>query len=133
MATTTTSRPITPVLLLDEGRATSLDALAASLSIFGAGRFQLLYADDVDSLLRMSAELACLTADALVVVDADHDPHPKNLLATVADTGLPLVVVSDGRDDAIHDHALSVGAAAYLLSELPARELVDRLGAISGN
>jgi hypothetical protein len=127
------SRRTTPILLLDEGQATSLDALAASVSIFGAGRFELLYADDRDALLRMSAELTGLHAEALVVVDADHDPDPKNLLATAADTGFPLIVVSDGRDGAIHDHALSVGAAAYLLRELPARELVDRLGAIYGH
>jgi hypothetical protein len=130
MATTTTSRPTIPLLLLDEGPATGLDSLAASVSIFGAGRFELLYATDLESLLHMSAELAGLDADAVIVVDADHHPEPKNLLATAADTGFPLVVVSNGRDDAIHDHALSVGAAAYLLSELPARQLVDRLGAI---
>lgn len=131
MATTTMSRPTT-VLVLDEGEAHNLDALAASVSIFGAGRFALHYAPDLDSLLQMSAELAGLGAEAVVVVDADHDPHPKSLLAMAADAGFPLVVVSSGRDDAIHDHALSVGAAAYLLSELPARELVDRLAAISG-
>jgi len=126
------SRPTTSVLLFDEGQPTSLDALAASVSIFGAGRFELLYAADLDSLCQMAGELASAHADALVVVDADYDPRPKDLLARAADMGFPLVVLSDGRDDAIHDHALSVGAAAYLLSELPARDLVDRLGAISG-
>jgi hypothetical protein len=30
----------------------------------------------------------------------------------------------------MHDHALSVGAAAYLLSTPPAHELVDLLAAI---
>ena len=127
MAITTVPRPCTPVLLLDEGQATSLDALAASVSIFGAGQFELLYAPDLDSLRRMTAELADLHAEALVIVDADYDTQPKNLLATAAEGGFPLVVVSNGRDDAIHEHALSVGAAAYLLSELPARELVARL------
>jgi DNA-binding NarL/FixJ family response regulator len=131
MATGTATRPTTSVLLFDEGQPTSLDALAASVSIFGAGRFELLYAADLDSLRTMADELASAHADALVVVDADWDPEPKDLLARVADMGFPLVVLSDGRDDAIHDHALSVGAAAYLLSELPARDLVDRLGAIS--
>lgn len=132
MATAPASNP-TPVVLLDEGQATSLDALAASVSIFGAGRFELLYAPDLDSLRRMTGELASLHAPALVIVDADHDPEPKNLLANAADMGFPLVVLTDGRDDAIHDHALSVGAAAYLLSELPARDLVDRLDALCGN
>jgi hypothetical protein len=132
MAVATVSRSCTPVLLLDEGQATSLDALAASVSIFGAGRFELLYAPDMDCLRRMSGELATLHADALVVVDADHDAEPKRLLAEAGDMGFPLVVVSDGRDEAIHGHALSVGAAAYLLSELPARELVARLGALCG-
>jgi DNA-binding response OmpR family regulator len=118
------------VLLLDEGQGSSLDALAASVAIFGGDRFELLYAADLVSLRQMTEELAALDSPALVVVDADHDPEPKTLLVEVADTGFPLVVLSDGRSDAIHDHALSVGAAAYLLSALPARELVDRLAAI---
>ena len=130
MATATEPRSCTPVLLLDEGQPTNLDALAASLSIFGAGRFQLLYAADLESLRQMAGELASVHAEALVVVDADYDPEPKDLLATAAGMGFPLVVLSDGRDDAIHDHALSVGAAAYLLSELPARDLVDCLGSL---
>lgn len=127
----TTSRPATPVLLLDEGRSSSLDALAASVGVFGAGRFELLYASDLDALWQMASELAGAHADALVVVDADGSAEPKDLLANAADMGFPLVVLSDGRDDAIHDHALSVGAAAYLLRELPARALVDRLEALS--
>lgn len=127
----TTSRPATPVLLFDDGRASSLDALAASVGIFGAGRFELLYASDLDSLRLMAGALAAARSDAVVVVDADGNPEPKDLLASAADMGLPLVVMSDGRNDAIHDHALSVGAAAYLLSELPARALVDRLEAVS--
>lgn len=133
MPTATEPRPTTPVLLLDEGQATSLDALAASLSMFGAGQFELLYAHDLDALRRMTDALTSLHADALIVVDADHDPQPKNLLATAADLGFPLVVVSDGRDDAILDHALSVGAAAYLLGDLPAREVVASLGSLCGN
>ena len=119
-----------PVLLLDEGQPANLDALAASLSIFGAGRFELIYAADLDSLRQMAGELASAQAEAVVVVDADYDPQPKDLLAHAAGIGFPLVVLSDGRDDAIHDHALSVGAAAYLLSELPARALVDCLGSL---
>jgi DNA-binding NarL/FixJ family response regulator len=130
MAVISDTRPSIPVLCLDEGQAESLDALAASVAIFGADRFELLYAPDRDTLRRMTDELATLHADALVVVDADHDPEPKSLLAEAADTGFPLVVLSDGRSDAIHDHALSVGAAAYLLSTLPAHDLVDRLAAL---
>lgn len=133
MVIATMSRPATPVLLLDEGQASSLDALAASVGLFGAGRFELLYAADLDSLRQMAGELAGMDAPALVVVDADHTLKPKDLLATAADMGFPLVVLSDGRDDAIHDHALSVGAAAYLLSELPARALVDCLEALCDN
>jgi DNA-binding NarL/FixJ family response regulator len=131
MVNGTMTRPATPVLLYDEGQASSLDALAASVGIFGAGRFELLYASDLDSLRQMASELAGSHTAALVVVDADGNPEPKDLLANAADMGFPLVVLSDGRDDAIHDHALSVGAAAYLLSELPARALVDRLEALS--
>ena len=40
------------------GSASSLDALAASVGIFGAGRFELLYASDLDSLRQMADELA---------------------------------------------------------------------------
>jgi hypothetical protein len=130
MALTTEPRSCIPVLCLDEGQTDSLDALAASVAIFGADRFELLYAPDREALHRMTDELAVLHADALVVVDADHHPQPKSLLADAADTGFPLVVLSDGQSDAIHGHALSVGAAAYLLSTLPAQDLVDRLAAI---
>ena len=77
MAIATEPRSCTPVLLLDEGLPTNLDALAASLSIFGAGRFQLLYAADLDTLRQMAGELASVHAEALVVVDADYDPEPK--------------------------------------------------------
>jgi hypothetical protein len=122
--------PCIPVLCLDEGQADSLDALAASVAIFGADRFELLYAPDRESLRRMTDELAAHQADALIVVDADHDPEPKSLLAEAAEFGFPLVVLSDGRSDAIQGHALSVGAAAYLLSTLPAHDLVDRLASI---
>ena len=130
MAIATEPHSCIPVLLLDEGQPANLDALAASLSIFGAGRFELMYAADLDSLRQMAGELASVEADAVVVVDADYDPQPKDLLASAAGMGFPLVVLSDGRNDAIHDHALSVGAAAYLLSELPARAMVDCLGSL---
>jgi hypothetical protein len=130
MAVITEPRSCIPVVCLDEGQADSLDALAASVAIFGADRFELLYAPDRETLRRMTDELAVLHADALVVVDADRHPEPKSLLADAADTGFPLVVLSDGQSDAIHGHALSVGAAAYLLSTLPAQDLVDRLAAI---
>ena len=127
------SDPATPVLVLDDPDAASLDGLATSVAVFGGGRLHLHYADDLEALRSMSDDLAARRARAVVVVDADHCPAPKSLLAEAADLGFPLVVLSDGCDDAIHDHALSVGAAAYLLSELPARDLVDRLGAIYGN
>jgi len=130
MALITEPRSCIPVLCLDEGRADSLDALAASVAIFGGDRFELIYAPDREALHRMTHELAGLHADALVVVDADHHPEPKSLLADVANMGFPLVVLSDGHSDAMHDHALSVGAAAYLLSTLPAHDLVDLLAAL---
>jgi DNA-binding NarL/FixJ family response regulator len=116
------------VLVLDEGQATSLDALALSVAIFGAGQFELLYASDLDSLLQMAGDVASARARAVIVVDVDHAPEPKDRLARAAELGFPLVVTSDGGNDAIHDHALSVGASAYLLNTLPARELVARLG-----
>jgi DNA-binding NarL/FixJ family response regulator len=37
------------------------------------------------------------------------------------------VVLTDGNNEAIQDHALSVGAAACLSTSLPAREVVSRL------
>ncbi|MCA1842599.1 MAG: hypothetical protein LC792_05305, partial [Actinobacteria bacterium] len=80
---------MTSVLLFDEGQPASLDALAASVSIFGAGRFELLYASDLDMLRQMAGELAGAHAEALVVVDADYDPEPKDLLAKAADMGFP--------------------------------------------
>ena len=121
-----------PVLLvLDDGQATSLDGLATSLAIFGGGACDVLYAPDAVSLRAMAGELATdRRTEALIVVDADQHPEPKALLAEAADLGFPLAVLSDGRSDAIHDHALSVGATAYLLSALPARELVDRLASL---
>jgi hypothetical protein len=130
MAVISSPRPSIPVLCLDEGQADSLDALAAAVAIFGADRFELLYAPDRDALHRMTDELTALRADALVVIDADRALEPKSLLAEAADIGFPLVVLSDGRSDDIEDHALSVGAAAYLPSTLPAQTLVARLAAI---
>ena len=131
MATLTTSRFRTQVLLLDEGCATNLDAVAASVALFGRGRLELLCAPDLHSLRQMAGELAALQAPAVIVVDVDHDPAPKSVLAEAADAGFPVAVLSDGRNDAIHDHALSVGAAAYLLTPLPAQELVAHLEALS--
>jgi hypothetical protein len=121
----------TQVLALDEGQASSLDAVAASVALFGAGRLELLYAPDLGALRQMADELTAFGAPAVIVVDVDHDPEPKSVLAEAAGMGFPLAVLSDGRSDAIHDHALSVGADAYLLSELPARALVASLAALS--
>jgi len=131
MTLLTASRPCTQVLLLDEGYATSLEAVAASVALFSRGRLELRCVPDRGALRQMAAELTALQIPAVVVVDVDHDPFPKNVLAEAADLGLPLAVMSDGQDDAIHDHALSVGAAAYLLTPLPAQELVGRLEALS--
>ena len=130
MRVLTASRPPIQVLLLDEGYATSLDAVAASVALFGRGRLELLCAPDLGSLREMANELAALDAPAVIVVDVDHDPEPKSVLARAAEAGFPLAVLSDGHNDAIHDHALSVGAAAFLLTPLPAQELVARLEAL---
>ncbi len=119
------------VLLLDDEAAGSLDALAASVAVFAPGRLELLYADDADALRRMAGELAALDAPALIVVDVDHRPEPKSFLAAAADAGYPLVVLTDGRDEAIAGHALSVGAAAYAPSTLPGRELVSLLATLA--
>jgi hypothetical protein len=119
------------VLLLDDEAATSLDALAASVAVFAPGRLELLYAADADALHRMAGELAALEADALIVVDVDNHPEPKHFLAVAADAGYPLVVLSNGRNGAIADHALSVGAAAYAPTSLPGRDLVDLLATLA--
>ncbi len=127
----TNSRPTTQVLLLDDGYASSLDAVAASVALFGRGRLEIRCAPDLVVLREMAGDLVEADAPAVSVVDVDHDPAPKSVLAEAADTGLPLAVLSDGRSDAIHDHALSVGADAYLLTPLPAQELVANLEALS--
>jgi AmiR/NasT family two-component response regulator len=131
MALLTMSPPSTQVLLLDEGYATSLDAVAASVALFGRGRLEVRCAPDLGSLREMADELAALHAPTVIVVDVDHDPEPKSVLAEAAEAGFPLAVLSDGHNDSIHDHALSVGAAAYLLTPLPAQELVARLESLS--
>jgi DNA-binding NarL/FixJ family response regulator len=119
-----------PVLVLDDDNAGSLDGLAASAAIFGRGDLDLRYANDLDGLREMAQQLAALQAPALIVVDPDRSPEPKSLLAGAADLGFPLVVLSDGRDDAVQEHARSVGAAACLLSTVPARQLVAELAAL---
>jgi DNA-binding response OmpR family regulator len=126
----TDSRPAPHVLLLDEGYATSLDAVAACVALFGRGRLEILCASDLGSLRQTASELAALNLPAVIVVDVDEHPAPKSILAEAAEAGFPLAVLSDGRDEAIHDHALSVGAAAYLLTPLPAQDLVARLEAL---
>lgn len=131
LRTETTPHAPPSVLLLDDEAATNLDALAASVAVFAPGRLELLYAADADALHRMAGELAALEAAALIVVDVDNQPEPKNFLAVAADARYPLVVLSDGRDDAIADHALSVGAAAYAPTSLPGRELVDLLATLA--
>lgn len=131
MATETSPHRPPSVLLLDDEVAGSLDALAASVAVFAPGRFELLYADDADALRRMAGELAALNAPALIVVDVDGRPEPKSFLAEAADAGYPLVVLTGGHDDAIADHALSVGAAAHAPGSLPGRELVDLLAILA--
>ncbi len=112
----------TVVLVLDEGNATSLDALGAAVALFGRGNLKLVYVHDRASLPGVAALGA-----GVAVVDVDRDPDPKNVLAEVVEAGLPVVVLTDGLNSAIPDHALSVGAAACLATSLPARELVSRL------
>lgn len=120
------------VLLLDpEEQPAGLDALAACVAMFGAHRFELLYAHDLDALYRMAGDLAAAGATAVVVVDVDHDPEPKSILAAAVEAGYPLAVLSDGRDDTIADHALAVAADAYVPLTLPARDLVDVLATVA--
>jgi hypothetical protein len=130
MHTDMTPLPHRHVLVLDDGKATTLDALATAVAMFGRGRFQLLYADHQDGLRRMADQLADAGTAAVVVVDVDHHPEPKDVLADLAMAGFPLAVVSDGRNEAVHDHALSVGAAAYLPTSLPAQEMISLLAAL---
>lgn len=120
------------VLLLDaEEQPAGLDALATSVAIFGANRFELLYAHDLDDLYRMAGELAALGSVAVIVVDVDHDPEPKSILAAAVEAGYPLAVLSDGRNESIADHALSVAADAYVPITVPARDLVDLLATLA--
>jgi DNA-binding NarL/FixJ family response regulator len=128
--TETSPLPEAHVLVLDEDPTRNLDALATAVAIFGEGRFNLLYAEDQDGLHLMADRLAGTGTSAVIVVDVDDHPAPKQLLANVTEAGFPVAVVSDGDNEAIHDHALSVGAAAYLPTSLPARELVFALGSL---
>lgn len=132
MLTENSPLPQVHVLVLDEDPTTSLDGLATAVAIFGEGRFKLLYADDRDDLWTMADQLATAGTAAVIVVDVDGHPEPKHLLADVAEAGFPVAVVTDGRNEAIQDHALSVGAAACLPTSLPAREMVSVLGALGG-
>jgi DNA-binding NarL/FixJ family response regulator len=119
-----------PVLALDEGDPGALDAMATAVAVFGRGRLALHYADDRGGLRRMAAECMAAGAPAVIVVDVDRHPQPKDVLADVTEAGFPVAVLSDGSDDAIADHALSVGAAAYLPTTLPAGELVALLATL---
>jgi len=127
MHTEMTPPPHLHVLVLDDGEATTPDGLATAVAMFGRGRCELLYADHQGALRRMANQLATAGTAAVIVVDVDHHPEPKDVLADLAGAGLPLAVVSDGRHETVHDHALSVGAAAYLPTSLPAQELVSQL------
>lgn len=121
------------VLVLDEEPDTtpSLDALAVAVAVFGRGGLGLLYAVDQDALHEMADALAAAGTPSVIVVDVDRHPEPKQVLAEMAEAGFPLAVVTDGGHEAIHDHALSVGAAAYLPTTLPAREMVSLLTALA--
>jgi len=119
--------PDVHVLVLDDGEATTLDGLATAVAMFGRGRLELLYADCPHTLRRMADQLAAAGTVAVIVVDVDRHPEPKEILADIAEAGIPLVVVSDGHNEAVHDHALSVGAAAYLPTSLPAHEMISQL------
>lgn len=130
MLTETSPLSLAHVLVLDEDPTTSLDALATAVAIFGEGRFSLLYAEDPDGLRLMADQLAGAGTPAVIVVDVDDHPAPKHLLANLTEAGFPVAVVTGGNNHAIHDHALSVGAAAYLPTSLPARELVSVLGSL---
>ena len=130
MLTEMTPLPQAHVLVLDEDPTTSLEALATAVAIFGEGGFTLLYAEDQDGLRMMADQLGTAGTAAVVVVDVDDHPEPKDLLADVTGAGFPVAVVTGGRNEAIQHHALSVGAAAYLPTSLPARELVSTLRAL---
>jgi hypothetical protein len=79
----------------------------------------------------MAGELASVGSSAVIVVDVDQNPEPKSILAAAVEAGYPLAVLSDGRNDAIADHALAVSADAYLPLTLPARELVEVLAGLA--
>jgi DNA-binding NarL/FixJ family response regulator len=130
MHTEMTPLPHLHVLVLDDGEATTLDGLATAVAMFGRGRLELLYADHPGTLRRMADQLAAAGTAAVIVIDVDHHPEPKHILADIAEAGFPLVVVSDGHNEAVHDHALSVGAAAYLPTSLPAHEMISQLSTL---
>jgi AmiR/NasT family two-component response regulator len=118
------SESLISLILFDNGRAApGLDGLAAAVAIFGQGRFLVASVHD-PTAVRAATDAA---AERVVVVNVDDDPEPKQTLADLAEAGFPVVVLTDGRDDTVAEHARSVGAAACLPLSLPARELISRL------
>jgi AmiR/NasT family two-component response regulator len=118
------SESLISLILFDNGRATAgLDGLAAAVAMFGQGRFFLASVHD-PTAVRAATDAA---AETVVVVNVDDDPEPKQTLADLAEAGFPVVVLTDGRDETVAEHARSVGAAACLSMSLPARELISRL------
>ena len=113
----------TRLLLLDDGVSPSLEAFAAAVGVFGHGRVELVYAYD-----RLSVQdLAEAFEVSVIVVDVDAVADPKDLLADIVEANVPVVVLTDGCDDSVYDHVASVGAAGYVVTGLPAREVVARV------
>jgi len=112
------------LVVLDDGSAAGLDGVALAVAAFGHGRFRLTYAPDVAAI---RAAAPRMRTGCVAVVNVDDDRFPKQTVADISDTGLPVVVLTDGTDETIAEHAASTGAAACLALSVPGRELVSML------
>ena len=120
------TRAAAPLLgvVVDDGQARTIDGLAMAAAIFGHGRFELIYVDDPTAIPSPAVAPA---AGVVVIVDVDRDPNPKQTLAKLTQRDVPVVVLTDGRDQTVAEHARSVGVAACLPTSLPAHEILSYL------
>lgn len=115
-----------PVVIVDDGHAGTVEGLAVAVAVFGQGRLDLIAVGDWTAVRAATAHLAA----GVVVVDVDRHPDPKDALAELAGGCLPVVVLTDGRDETVAEHAHSVGVVTCL-STSPAHEIVSRLCAVA--
>jgi AmiR/NasT family two-component response regulator len=115
-----------PVVIVDDGHAETVEGLAVAVAAFGQGRLDLVAVGDWMAARSTAARLAA----GVVVVDVDRHPDPRDALAKLTEGCLAVVVLTDGRDETVAEHARSVGAVTCLTTS-PAHEVVSRLCALA--